>query len=170
MFIVRKDKKRKPGTRTHTYNVSIKWTGNTGIGTRDYLSYSRENIISAKGKPDIIGSSDQVFLGNPKQWNPEEMLVASLASCHELWYLALAAINNMVVVAYKDEAEGVMIEREDGAGAFQSVTLKPHVIITDANQLAIAQELHHIAHEKCFIANSVNFDVRYDPTIEVQSA
>ncbi|MEM6812294.1 MAG: OsmC family protein [Pseudomonadota bacterium] len=169
MFIIRKDKKRKPGIRKHNYEVSVKWNGNTGHGTRDYMSYSRESIISTKGKPDIIGSSDIAFLGNSSQWNPEEMLVASLSVCHELWFLALASINEMMVVSYTDKATGLMIEREDGAGAFQNVTLRPNVKIIDEKQLPVAHELHHMAHEKCFIANSVNFDVLYEPKIEIAS-
>ena len=168
MIIVRKDKKRKPGIRKHSYKLHTKWLGNAGHGTKDYVSYSRDVLVSAPGKEDLKMSSDPVFLGDDALWTPEDFLLASLSTCHKLWYLALASINDLIVVAYEDNPEGVMIETSDGSGAFQSVTLHPEIKITDPDKLEIAHEINHVAHEKCFIANSVNFDVRYDPKISVE--
>ena len=76
----------------HRYLVRVEWTGNTGSGTSDYKSYSRNHLIQAEGKPDIPGSSDPAFRGDRTRWNPEDLLVGSLSACHKLWYLHLCAV------------------------------------------------------------------------------
>src|ERR1700720_4094993 len=146
--------------REHRYSVNVAWTGNTGKGTSDYRSYTRDHEIRVPGKPPIHGSSDPKFRGDPVRYNPEELLVASLSSCHMLWYLHLCAINGIVVTDYKDEANGVMAENADGSGAFVEVTLNPHVTIDAHSDPAKALLLHEEAHRYCFIANSVNFPVK----------
>jgi organic hydroperoxide reductase OsmC/OhrA len=153
--------------RKHTYSVTIQWTGNDGTGTSGYRDYSRSHDISAVGKPGIAASSDAAFRGDPTRWNPEELLVAALSSCHQLAYLHLCAVAGIVVVDYVDQAEGVMEETEDGGGRFTRVTLRPKVTVASGD-LVRAKELHHEAHAKCFIANSVNFPV--DHLAEVVAA
>jgi len=96
--------------REHRYLVTIQWTGNTGTGTSGYRSYERQHEILADGKPVIAASSDPVFRGDRTRWNPEELLVAALASCHQLAYLHLCADAGVVVVEYMDRAEGRMAE------------------------------------------------------------
>src|ERR1700735_5211938 len=110
--------------RLHSYAVTVTWTGNTGTGTSGYREYKRSHEISASGKSTIAGSSDPAFRGEPTRWNPEELLVASLSACHQLWYLHLCAEAGIVVQAYRDDAVGVMAEQADGAGQFESVTLR----------------------------------------------
>ncbi|OWK28529.1 OsmC family protein [Sphingomonas mucosissima] len=151
--------------KMHSYIVELEWTGNAGRGTRTLSSYGREHRISSRGKPPIDGSSDPSFRGDPKRWNPEELLVASLAACHKLWYLGLCAQAGVIVESYTDRPEGVMIEEASGAGQFESVTLRPHVIISQGSSADLARALHENAHEMCFIARSVNFPVRAAPTI-----
>ena len=146
--------------REHHYEVRMAWTGNEGEGTRTYRGYRRDHVIAAPGKPEIPGSSDPAFRGDPQRYNPEEMLVASLSSCHMLWYLHLCAVRQVVVVAYDDTPQGIMREDESGGGRFTEVELRPVVTIAAGGDAARAEELHHEAHEKCFIANSVNFPVR----------
>ena len=73
--------------RTHHYRLTLDWTGNRGSGTSTYRAYSRDHSLSAPDKPAIPGSSDPAFLGDPSRWNPEELLVASLSACHQLWFL-----------------------------------------------------------------------------------
>ena len=73
--------------REHRYRPTIVWTGNTGTGTAGYKAYERAHIISASGKAEIAGSSDQSFRGDVSRWNPEDLLVASASACHMLWYL-----------------------------------------------------------------------------------
>lgn len=150
--------------KTHRYAVTVKWTGNTGTGTSGYRNYGRQHEISAgDGKPLIPGSSDPAFRGDPGRWNPEELLVASLSACHKLWYLHLCSDARIIVVDYIDSAEGIMEETADGSGRFLSVVLKPKVTVAPGSDITKAQELHHEAHAKCFIANSVNFPVQNKP-------
>lgn len=149
----------------HHYAITVRWTGNTGIGTKSYRSYERSYDIVANGKPFIAGSSDPAFRGDGCRWNPEELLVASLSACHKLWFLGLCAQAGIVVTAYEDVAEGLMIEQESGEGQFDSVTLRPRVTISTHSDKAKAMELHHRAHEMCFIARSMNFPVGNVPTI-----
>jgi organic hydroperoxide reductase OsmC/OhrA len=148
--------------KQHHYTTHTKWTGNIGEGTKTYRGYSRDHLIKVDGKPEIPASSDPAFRGDPSRYNPEDLLVASLSSCHMLWYLHLCATNQITVVAYEDTAEGVMAESEDGGGEFVRVQLRPRVTIS-AGDREKAVGLHHEAHEKCFIANSVKFPVEVEP-------
>ena len=106
--------------KTHLYRVGIEWTGNRGTGTSSYTAYGREHVIKADGNPDIPASSDPAFRGDASRWNPEELLVGALAACHKLWYLHLCAVAKIVVVAYRDEAEGVTEMEASGEGRFVS--------------------------------------------------
>jgi organic hydroperoxide reductase OsmC/OhrA len=145
--------------KRHQYKVQVVWTGNEGDGTASFRGYRRDHDLRAAGKPPIFGSSDPGFRGDPARWNPEELLVASLSACHKLWYLGLCAQAGIVVTAYEDEAEGIMVEESSGAGQFIAVTLRPRVTITRQASLDTARNLHAKAHEMCFIARSVNFPV-----------
>jgi organic hydroperoxide reductase OsmC/OhrA len=154
-------------SREHRHSITVGWSGNLGTGTSDYGAYSRDHEIGAKGKPNIHGSSDPAFRGDPSRWNPEELLVASLSACHMLWYLHLAADHQIIVTAYTDQAEGVMEERPDGSGRFMRVVLRPTVTVVTGSDTERAHALHHVAHEKCFVANSVNFPVACEPKVIV---
>jgi organic hydroperoxide reductase OsmC/OhrA len=149
----------------HHYAIQVIWTGNNGTGTDSYRGYERAHNISAEGKPTIIGSSDPAFRGDSTRWNPEELLIASLSACHKLWYLGLCAQAGVVVKAYRDEAEGSMVEEANGAGQFSSVVLRPYVTIAADSDEVKAIELHRQAHGMCFIARSVNFPVTHAPRI-----
>ncbi|WP_372394422.1 OsmC family protein [Azospirillum sp. HJ39] len=157
--------------REHRYAVRLDWTGNLGSGTSSYRGYSRDHRLGAGDKPAIPGSADPAFRGDPARWNPEELLVAALSSCHQLWYLHLCAAAGIVVTAYADEAEGVMVEESSGAGQFSAVVLRPRVTLAPgagAADMEKALALHHEAAEKCFIARSVNFPVRHEPAVGVE--
>jgi organic hydroperoxide reductase OsmC/OhrA len=158
----------EPMPKEHHYTVSVDWTGNKGTGTSAYAAYARAHEIRIAGKPAIPGSSDPSFRGDPACYNPEELLVASLSTCHMLWYLHLCSVGGIVVTAYVDRAEGTMIEEADGAGQFTGVVLKPEVTVKPGTDRAKAEELHHVAHKMCFIARSVNFSVTHEPTIREQ--
>ncbi|HEY4382643.1 MAG TPA: OsmC family protein [Acidobacteriaceae bacterium] len=145
--------------KEHHYTVTIQWTGNTGTGTSGYRSYGRQHEILTDGKPTIAASSDPVFRGDRTRWNPEELLVAALSSCHQLSYLHLCADAGIVVTDYIDHAEGWMEQTPDGGGHLTRVLLHPKVTVAAGSDLAKAQDLHHEAHALCFIANSVNFPV-----------
>lgn len=156
--------------KLHHYTSRLVWTGNKGEGTASYKAYDRDHVLSVNNKPEIPGSSDPSFRGNPERYNPEELLVASLSSCHMLWYLHLCSVNNIVVVDYRDQAEGMMMERPDGSGYFKEVTLRPVVTITDASHVERARALHHEANKLCFIASSMNFPVQHEPEFRIAAA
>ena len=151
----------------HAYVVTVNWTGNKGSGTSGYRDYARAHDIGAQGKPPIPASSDPAFQGDRTRYNPEELLVASLSSCHMLWYLHLCSAEGILVQSYEDIAEGVMTERPDGGGAFVEVVLAPEITLSPGSNMERAQALHADAHRKCFIANSVNFPVRHEPVFHV---
>lgn len=156
--------------KKHHYNTELIWTGNNGKGTLNYQSYGRAYTISIKNKPDLSGSSDPAFRGDNSKHNPEELLLASLSSCHMLWYLHLCSSEGIIVQEYSDHATGTMVESADGSGKFTEVILKPSVVISDNKKIIRANELHHKANEMCFIANSVNFPVHHHPTCTTMSA
>ncbi len=149
--------------KNHHYKTKITWTGNSGRGTKDYRAYERSHTISVNEKETINASSDPSFRGDKTKYNPEELLVASLSSCHMLSYLHLCAINNIIVLAYVDDAEGTMQETDNGGGHFTEVVLKPLITISDKGMLEKATQLHHDANELCFIASSCNFPVKHEP-------
>ena len=145
--------------KDHHYATALRWTGNRGAGTSGYRDYDRSYTLSSNGKPELEGSSDPTFRGDKTRWNPEEMLLSALSSCHMLSYLHQCADAGVTVLEYTDDASGTMELDADGAGRFTGVTLRPRVLVGDASQVTTAETLHHVAHEKCFIANSVNFPV-----------
>jgi organic hydroperoxide reductase OsmC/OhrA len=148
----------------HHYAVSLEWTGNRGTGTSAYRAYGRDHVVSVEGKKhDIQGSSDRVFFGDRDRWNPEDLLLSALSQCHMLSYLHVATNHGVVVVAYTDEATGVMTETGNGGGHFTSVTLRPRVTVLEEGMLETARAIHREAAEKCFIAASVNFPVAHEP-------
>lgn len=152
--------------KQHTYRIQVEWTGNDGEGTKTYRSYRRDHSIIAEGKPQIMASSDPAFRGDRSRYNPEELLVAALSSCHMLSYLHLCAVNHINVLEYRDAAWGLMEENADGSAQFVRVVLKPAAKVSAESDRDQALALHHDAHRLCFIARSVNFPVENEPQIE----
>lgn len=155
--------------REHHYRVELRWTGNRGENTRRYDAYRRDHLLSAPGKETLRGSSDPQFRGDASAWNPEELLVAALASCHMLSYLHLCATHSVEVAEYQDAPEGTMELAPEGGGRFTRVVLRPKVLIASGD-VEVARRLHDEAHHQCFIASSVNFPVRHEPIVEVLPA
>ncbi|SFI55249.1 OsmC family protein [Olleya namhaensis] len=153
--------------KTHHYQATIQWTGNLGQGTTHYKDYNRNHTITATHKTQpILASSDPAFLGDQIRYNPEELLLSSIASCHMLWYLHLCATNNIIVVNYTDQPEGTMEENANGSGQFANVTLHPKVIVKNADMIQKANQLHHDANSMCFIARSCNFPITHNASAE----
>lgn len=151
--------------KEHLYQLSLEWTGIKQGTTESYTSYSREYAILCEGKEKLLGSSDPAFRGDPKLHNPEDLLVASLAACHMLWYLHLCSTHKIHVLSYKDNPQGKMVEDMVKGGHFSEIVLHPTVVIKQGQDRELAAKLHEEAHHKCFIANSINFPVRTEPTI-----
>jgi organic hydroperoxide reductase OsmC/OhrA len=153
----------------HRYTATVRWTGNLGTGTKEYQGYSRDHRIDMAGKPPILATSSLGARSDPGRHNPDELLVAALSSSHMRWYLHLCSTASVVVTAYVDDAEGILELAADGSGRFTGATLRPQVEIAEGS-LETAHALHAAAHAKCFVANSVNFPVRCEPTISRRSA
>jgi organic hydroperoxide reductase OsmC/OhrA len=151
----------------HRYALQARWTGDRGTGTSGYRDYDRAVTLSIAGKPELAASSDKPFRGDPAKWNPEDLLLAALSECHLLSYLHACVQAGVVVVSYVDAATGTMVEDGRGGGAFTEVVLRPTVVVADASMTDAATAAHTQAHAWCFIANSVNFPVRHEPTILV---
>ncbi len=143
-------------------------------GEQSFLDnrYSRAHSWRFDGGLEVPASSSPEVV--PLPWSdasavdPEEAFVASLSSCHMLWFLSLAAQQGFQVERYRDQALGVMAENAEGRLAMTEVVLRPQVCFggerqPDAEQL---HALHHRAHEACFIANSVKTEVRCEPVLE----
>lgn len=153
----------------HVYAPTVVWTGDLGTGTSSYRAYSRAHEIRHDQKVTIPATSDTAFRGDPSRWTPEDLLVASLSECHMLTFLHLAADAGVCVRGYTDTAIGVMREESDGGGHFESVILRPAVTVAAEADPSFLYGLHQRAHELCFIASSMNFPVRHEPTFTIVS-
>ncbi|AVD90647.1 OsmC family protein [Pseudomonas sp. SWI44] len=149
------------------YTAQVAWAreGQDFLGNQ----YSRRHLWRFDGGVEVVGSSSPHVVPLPLSdaWavDPEEAFVASLSSCHMLWFLSLAAKQRFCVEQYVDDAVGVMDRNEAGRTAMTLVTLRPRVAFSDERQPTLEQleRLHHLAHEECFIANSVRTEVRCQP-------
>lgn len=146
----------------HNYKLTVKWTGNNGTGTSNYRAFERNHTITVDNKTDILGSSDPAFRGDKTKHNPEDLLVASVSSCHMLWYLHLCAEAGIIVTDYVDNATAIMIETANGGGRFTEVTLNPIVTVIEISMTERANDLHKKANELCFVASSVNFPIHHN--------
>lgn len=147
----------------HEYAATIEWTGGLQGSTASYAAYSREYRISIQGKPDLIGSADPAFRGDPSLYNPEDLLLAAVSTCHMLSYLALCARKGIEVISYADSCTARM-EPKGGTLTFVEAILNP-VVGLSAGDRELAVELHHLAHEECYVAASVNFPILCRPTL-----
>ena len=152
---------------TTEYAAEVVWARDG----QDFLSnrYSRRHLLRFDGGAEVAGSSSPhsvpLPMSDASAVDPEEAFVASLASCHMLWFLAIAAKRRFIVDHYADAAVGVMARNAAGRMAMTRVTLRPHVAFSGERR-PTAEELdalHHKAHEECYIANSVTSDVRVEP-------
>jgi len=148
----------------HTYTLQLDWQGDH---TRSYEGYTREHRIRIAGKPELVTTADPLFRGDAALHNPEDLLLASLSSCHLLTYLALCARARINVLSYRDQAEGTLLFTKDGGGHFTEVVLRPEVVVEEERMLEKARHFHGEVHKYCFIARSVNFPVRCEAVVRV---
>ena len=138
---------------------------------QDFLGnrYSRRHLLRFDGGIEVAGSSSPhvvpVPMSDAAAIDPEEAFVASLSSCHMLWFLSIAAKRRFCVDRYFDAAVGTMGKNADGKLAMLVVTLKPEVTFSGERVPTVEQidHMHHEAHEECFIATSVRTEVRCEP-------
>ena len=152
----------------HNYQLTTEWTGNKGDGTKNIRTYDRSHTVTIQGKPNLFLTTDNPAVGDKSKLNPEDLLVTAISSCHMLSYLFVCSLEGIVITSYTDHANGIMIEEANGGGSFKEVRLNPICSVADASMVEKAIELHHKAHEICYIANSVNFEVTCTPTCKVE--
>ena len=155
--------------KEHHYEVLTTWHGNRGSGTSGVRDYDRSHTVTISNKPELHLTTDNPLVGDKKKLNPEDLLVSAISSCHMLSYLYVCALEGVVIIAYEDTATGIMIEQESGGGKFSEVTLNPGITVANETMVSRALELHHRAHEICYIAGSVNFPVNIRPVCSVAS-
>ncbi len=143
-----------------TYKISVFWEKKPGEAFVD-KKYSRSHTWMFDGGIQVAASSSPHVVPLPMSSelavDPEEAFIASLSSCHMLWFLSIAAEKNYIVESYEDHAEGILGKDQEGRLAMTQVTLKPRVVFSDKTTPSREQieEIHHMAHEECYIANSV---------------
>jgi organic hydroperoxide reductase OsmC/OhrA len=149
------------------YTSKIIWHRNEAIFSDN--RYSRKHVWQFDGGIDVAASSSPQVVRLPMSEaaavDPEEAFVASLASCHMLWFLDIAARAGFIIDSYVDGAVGTLAKNSDGKFAMTVVTLKPHVIFSGEKHPSREdiQRMHDKAHDECFIANSVKSEVRCEP-------
>ena len=151
------------------YEAEVIWqrAGQSFLDNR----YSRRHLLRFDGGLEIPGSSSPhvvpVPMSDAAAVDPEEAFVASLSSCHMLWFLSIAARNKFRVDAYRDQAIGVMARNERGRFMMKTVTLRPDVSFSGERMPTRAEidAMHHEADDECFIANSVRTEVRCEPVV-----
>ncbi len=136
------------------YRSSLEWAGSNV----DYNTFSRNHKVTFEGKTSFEVSASPDYKGDATKLNPEDLLVAAMASCQMLTYLAIASMSKVEVLEYRDEAVG-KVEKIDGKMKVSRIDLKPRITISAASNRDRATALVAKAHDQCFIANSVNSQV-----------
>lgn len=150
----------------HLFKAVAKWTSNKEDSTKRFYSKSHQIVI--EGKPVLHVSAAKDFKGDPELYNPEDLLLSSLVSCHMMSYLYVCSQNGIEVLEYSDNAEATLEVSPDGSGRFIEVILNPKVTIANPDKIQMALDLHHEANQLCFIANSCNFPVLHNASCEVK--
>jgi organic hydroperoxide reductase OsmC/OhrA len=140
------------------HHIALNWE--RGAAPFTYDAYPRNHAITFKSGAPVIFSASPAYKGDADKGDPEDMLLAALSSCHMLSFLAIAARKKVTVDSYQDDAVG-FLDNDGGKWWLARVTLRP-LVKSDADSALLA-EIHHLAHEACFIANSVKAMVTVEP-------
>jgi organic hydroperoxide reductase OsmC/OhrA len=144
------------------HRIALNWRRTTA--DFEYKTYSRDHTAKFKNGQAVGMSATPKYLGSTSKVDPEEMLVASLSSCHMLTFLAIAAQKKLVIDSYDVDAVGVMARNAEGKLAITQVTLRPRIVFSGAApDEATLEHMHHDSHEQCFIASSVKCEVSVEP-------
>ena len=150
----------------HRYQARCSWKGTTGGG---YEKYDRTHLASAPpASPTLILSADPAFRGEASRLNPEQLVIIAASSCQLLSFLAVASRARVEILEYDDEAEAEMPEG-DLPVRITRIRLKPRIVIGPNNQEERIRQLVEIAHNECYVANSLKCQISVEPTIEVRN-
>jgi organic hydroperoxide reductase OsmC/OhrA len=147
----------------HRYETRLRWTGSTGAG---WESYDRTHTATAAAAEQEIRLTTGESQGDPAILNPEQLVVMAASSCQMLWFLHLAAKARVDVVAYEDDATGLMPAGEEPL-RITEIALRPRIVVAGAGREERVRKLVDTAHEQCYIANSLRSEMTIDATIEV---
>lgn len=150
---------------SEAFETRVVWPADENQKLPPDATFSRNNWLAAHGKAEVFGSSPVIFGGDPKGYNPEELLTLSLSECHMLTYLAIAAKRGLKVLHYEDNATGSLGKNAEGRTQMMEVVLRPKVTVAKGSSLEDAKAFHARAHTACFMAASVNFPVRNEPEV-----
>lgn len=153
----------------HTFKATVIWTLKTGESTNNPKTFSRNHkIVIANKTMPLPVSAAKTFRGDNTLYNPEDLLLSAITSCHMMSYLYVCAQHNIQVLSYTDDSQGDLEVQSSGSGHFKTVRLNPVVTIKDPSQISLAKTLHNQANKLCFIANSCNFPITHQATILVK--
>lgn len=144
----------------HIFKAKVHWQLDPLVERNNRKTHA----VTLEGKPILTVSAAKAFKGNHELYNPEDLLLSSLVSCHMMSYLYVCDKNHIKVLNYSDNAEGILEVSPDGSGRFIQIRLHPKVTIENADKLALALELHKKANQLCFIANSLNVEILHFPS------
>ncbi|WP_423914158.1 OsmC family protein [Flavobacterium sp.] len=147
----------------HLFSAKLMWLLPQRNDMDTAKKYSKRHTISIEGKPILNVSAAKVFKGDSNLYNPEDLLLSSLVSCHMMSYLYVCSQNGIEVLSYVDNAEATLEVSADGSGRFVEVRLFPKVSISQKEKMDLALDLHKKANQLCFIANSCNFPILHFP-------
>lgn len=147
----------------HLFKVALNWIKKEPQTDSSTRIYTKSHHISIEGKPDLEVSAAKTFKGDPNLYNPEDLLLSSLTSCHMMSYLYCCTQHKIEVISNQDHSEATLQINPDGSGKIIKVDLFPEIIISNSSQIELALSLHKKANELCFIANSCNFPVYHHP-------
>ncbi|HEU0023093.1 MAG TPA: OsmC family protein [Thermoleophilaceae bacterium] len=151
---------------THRYEVELRWTGSTGLG---WEGYDRAHTATAPPAEQEVVLTTGEAKGDPRQLNPEQLLVMAASSCQMLWFLHLAAKARVDIVEYEDAALGLM-PADDEPVRVTEITLRPRIAVASDTSEERVRKLIQTAHEHCYIANSLTTAMAIEPRIELRGA
>ena len=152
----------------HLFKAKLNWNSISKEVFTTSKKYTKTHQIAIDGKEILNVSAAKAFKGDPGLYNPGDLLLSSVVSCHMMSYLYVCLQNDITVVSYQDDAEGTLEVLENGSGRFVEIRLNPNVIIKEKEKIAQAISLHTKANELCFIANSCNFPILHFASCEVE--
>ena len=143
----------------HLFKAKLNWNSYPKETVTASKRYSKTHQIIIEQKEILNISAAKAFKGDPNLYNPEDLLLSSVVSCHMMSYLYVCSQNGIDVLSYQDNAEATLEVSANGSGRFTEIRLYPKVIIKQFEKKEEALELHIKANELCFIANSCNFKI-----------
>jgi organic hydroperoxide reductase OsmC/OhrA len=150
---------------THRYETRVRWTGSTGLG---WEQYDRAHVATSPGAEQEVRLTTGESQGDPSILNPEELVLMAASSCQMLWFLHLAAKARLDVVEYEDSATALMPEDHEPV-RITEIALRPRIVVAGEVSEERAIKLARLAHEHCYVANSLNSEMTLQPTVEVST-